>query len=302
MLSSGQIVPRLADRGEYIGSESTMYRVLRERGQAGRRGRAPFCQPRGAAPVPTAHHPSGRRPMPALELGYHLAAGTGDFPDRKALGMFFHLYLVLDIWSLEITGWEVHDRENGDLAALVIERAVWAEGCVTSPLTLHADNGSPMKAATLCVTLERLGVAASYSRPRVSNDNPFSEALFCTCKYVPSWPERGFDSLEAARAWVADFVRWYNGEHRHSAIRFVTPTSAIASRTAPSCTSAMPSIRPPAPAIPNAGRATPAAGSPSATSGSTPNGQTPSAKAMGPPTRSPTKLAAAARWPPSRAK
>ena len=104
--------------------------------------------------------------MPALQLGYHLAAGAGDFPDRKALGMFFHPYLILDIWSLEITGWEVHDRENGDLAALVIERAVWAEDCVTSPLTLHADTstdsgGSPLKAATLRVTLERLGVAIS---------------------------------------------------------------------------------------------------------------------------------------------
>jgi len=92
-----------------------------------------------------------------------------------ALGVFFHLYLILDIWSRKIAGWEVHDRENGELAALVIERAVWAEGCVTRPLTLHADNGSPMKAATLRVTLERLGVTASYSRPRVSNDNPFSD-------------------------------------------------------------------------------------------------------------------------------
>ena len=80
-----------------------------------------------------------------------------------------------------------------------------------------------MKAATLRVTLERLGVEASFSRPRVSNDNPFSEALFRTCKSVPAWPEHGFASLEDARAWVADFVRWYNGEHRHAALRFVTP-------------------------------------------------------------------------------
>ena len=148
--------------------------------------------------------------------------------------MFFHLYLVRDIKSLEITGWEVHDRENGDPAAQVIERAVWAEGCVTSPLTLHADNfadggGSPMQAATLRVTLERLDVVASFSRPPRQQRQlprqrgPFSEALFRTCKDVPSWPERGFESLEAARAWVADFVRWYNGEHRHSAIRYVTP-------------------------------------------------------------------------------
>ncbi len=174
-LPPGQIVPRLADRGEYIGSESTMYRVLRERGQAGRRGRA--RTPRPSRP-PTTHRAAG----PCQLWSWDITWLPG-----PALGMFFHLYLILDIWSRKITGWEVHDRESGELAALVIEKAVWAEGCATRPLTLHADNGSPMKAATLRVTLERLGVTASYSRPRVSNDNPFSEALFRTCKYVPTW-------------------------------------------------------------------------------------------------------------------
>jgi putative transposase len=210
-LPPGQIVPRLADRGDYIASESTMYRVLRVRGQAGRRGRAKA--PRSVRP-PTTHRATAPRQVWSWDITW--------LPG-PALGVFFHLYLILDIWSRKITGWEVHDRESGDLAALVIEKAVWAEGCVTSPLTLHADNGSPMKAATLRVTLERLGVEASFSRPRVSNDNPFSEALFRTCKYVPAWPERGFAGLEDARAWVADFVRWYNGEHRHAALRFVTP-------------------------------------------------------------------------------
>jgi len=195
-LPPGQIVPRLADRGEYIGSESTMYRVLRERGQAGRRGRA--RAPRASRP-PTTHRAAG----PCQVWSWDITWLPG-----PALGMFFYRYLILDIWSRKITGWEVYDRENGALAAQVVEKAVWAEGCVTRPLTLHADNGSPMKAATLRVTLERLGVTASYSRPRVSNDNPFSEALLRTCKYVPSWPERGFESLEAARAWVANFVRY----------------------------------------------------------------------------------------------
>ena len=88
---------------------------------------------------------------------------------------------------------------------------------------LHADNGSPMKGATMKVTMERLGVIASFSRPRVSNDNPYSEALFRTCKYTPRWPTRGFATIDEARAWVMDFVRWYNTGHRHSAIRFVTP-------------------------------------------------------------------------------
>jgi hypothetical protein len=105
----------------------------------------------------------------------------------------------------------------------LLQRAIWAERCVARPVVLHADNGSAMKGAIMKVTMERLGVIPSLSRPRVSNDNPFSEALFRTCKYVPTWPTRGFASLEAARTWVAGFVRWYNTEHRHSAIRFVTP-------------------------------------------------------------------------------
>ena len=94
---------------------------------------------------------------------------------------------------------------------------------MTRPLILHADNGSPMKGATMKATMDRLGVTASFSRPRVSNDNPFSEALFRTCKYFPTWPVKGFASVEEARLWVQGFVRWYNTQHQHSAIRFVTP-------------------------------------------------------------------------------
>jgi len=89
---------------------------------------------------------------------------------------------------------------------------------------LHTDNGSPMKGRTLKATLEWLQIKPSYSRPRVSNDNPYSEALFRTCKYRPVYPPEGFADLQAARDWVAAFVRWYNDEHRHSAIRYVTPT------------------------------------------------------------------------------
>jgi transposase InsO family protein len=140
-------------------------------------------------------------------------------------GGFFYLYLMLDIFSRKIVGWEVHERESAELAANLVRRAVWAEGCLIRPLVLHADNGSPMKGATMKATLERLGVIASYSRPRVSDDNPFSEALFRTCKYRPDWPTSGFASKEDAQRWVAGFVSWYNNEHRHSAIRFVTPNA-----------------------------------------------------------------------------
>jgi hypothetical protein len=114
-----------------------------------------------------------------------------------------------------------------------VEQAVWAEGCILKPLVLHADNGSPMKGATMKATLEKLGVTPSYSRPRVSNDNPFSEALFRTCKYVPTWPTNGFASVEAARSWVGAFVRWYNEEHMLSAIGFVPPALRHRGQDAP---------------------------------------------------------------------
>jgi transposase InsO family protein len=138
-------------------------------------------------------------------------------------GLFFYLYLILDLYSRKIVGWEVFEQESSEQAATVVHRAIVADGRLFQPLVLHADNGSPMKGATLRATLERLGIVASYSRPRVSNDNPFSEALFRTCQYRPTYPAQGFATLEAARTWVLGFVRWYNDEHCHSGIRFVTP-------------------------------------------------------------------------------
>ncbi|MFC0281379.1 transposase [Falsigemmobacter intermedius] len=115
--------------------------------------------------------------------------------------------------------------ERAGLAAGVVQRGLWAEACIARPKVLHADNGAPMKGATMKTTLERLGIIASCSRPRVSNDNPFSEALFRTCKYRPAWPRKGFASKTGAQDWVKDFVTWYNAEHLHSALRFVTPNS-----------------------------------------------------------------------------
>jgi putative transposase len=212
-LPPSQIVPELADRGTYLASESSLYRVLRERGQNRRRGRS---RPSAKRKAPTSFEATGPCQVWSWDITW--------LPGPIA-GMFFYLYLIVDIYSRKVVGWEVHERESADLAAGVIERAAWAEKCPTGPLTLHADNGSPMKGATLRATLERLGVTASYSRPRVSNDNPFSEALFRTCKYVPEWPQRGFARLDDARAWVARFVAWYNNEHLHSAIRFVTPAA-----------------------------------------------------------------------------
>lgn len=210
-LPPSQIVPRLADQNIYIASESSFYRVLQERGQNHRRGRS---RPPARRKPPTSFAATG----PCEVWSWDITWLPGPI-----LGSFFYLYLIVDIFSRKIVGWEVHERETADFAAQVLRRAVRAEQCLTSPLVLHADNGSPMKGATMKATMEQLGVTASFSRPRVSNDNPFSEALFRTCKYRPEWPPRGFATIEAARAWVQEFVTWYNIEHRHSAIRFVTP-------------------------------------------------------------------------------
>jgi transposase InsO family protein len=138
-------------------------------------------------------------------------------------GRFFYLYIVLDVWSRKIVGWDVHAEESSEYASTLIAETCAREGVVRDQLVLHSDNGGPMKGATLLTTLQLLGIIASFSRPRVSDDNPYSEALFRTAKYRPEFPRRPFDSLEDACRWVAWFVAWYNTEHRHSAIRYVTP-------------------------------------------------------------------------------
>ena len=212
-LPPSQIVPKLADQGRYLASESSFYRILRANGQQHHRGRA--------------KPPVRRKPPTSYKASAPCEVWTWDITwmPGPVAGMFFYLYLIVDIFSRKIVGWEVHERENADLAAALIRQAVLAEGCIARPLVLHADNGSPMKGATMKVTMEKLGITASYSRPRVSNDNPFSEALFRTCKYRPNWPPKGFATKADAQDWVKSFADWYNGEHLHSATRFVTPNA-----------------------------------------------------------------------------
>lgn len=211
-LPPSQIVPRLADEGVYLGSESSFYRVLHGADQQHRRGRA---HPPSTRTV-TTHGATKANQVWCWDISYLPS------PVR---GLFFYLYLVLDLFSRKVVGWEVHAEESGEHAAALLLRTSLREGIDTlkQTLVLHADNGSPMKSATLLATLQWLGVAPSYSRPRVSNDNPYAESFFRTCKYRPEWPTAGFASLEAARQWVRKFVQWYNEEHRHSGLNFVTP-------------------------------------------------------------------------------
>jgi putative transposase len=179
------------------------------------------------------------------DLGYNLDAGARHRPVLLPLpdplpgsGLRSITMRGVDIFSRKIVGWEVHERESADLAAVLIRQAVLAEGCIARPLVLHADNGSPplvicekitagqrMKGAAMKTAMEKLGITASYSRPRGSNDNPFSEALFRTCKYRPDWPTKGFATKADAQAWVQSFASGCNNEHLHSAIRFVTPNA-----------------------------------------------------------------------------
>jgi transposase InsO family protein len=137
--------------------------------------------------------------------------------------VFFYLYLFIDLFSRKIVGWEVYEEESAEHAATIFRKTYMREGIAGDKLTLHSDNGSPMKGATMRATLQYLGVQTSFSRPSVSNDNAFSEAMFRTLKYHPAYPGKPFDTLEEARQWVKKFQHWYNEEHRHSALNFVTP-------------------------------------------------------------------------------
>ena len=145
-------------------------------------------------------------------------------------GVFFYLYLILDLFSRKVVGWAVYEVESMDLSSELLDASIKAEGADPKKRVVHADNGGPMKGSTMLATLQRLGVVASFSRPSVSDDNPFAEALFRTLKYRPGYPSKPFATIESARAWVLGFVAWYNGEHLHSGIRYVTPDDRHAGR------------------------------------------------------------------------
>ena len=205
-----QVVPRLADDGRYIGSESTIYRILRAEGQDAHRGRA---KPRTARSV-DAHVATAANQVWSWDITYLLSS---------LRGRFFYLYLVEDVWSRRIVGFEVHAEECMVASSAFMRATCAAEKVDPKGLVLHSDNGGPMKGSTMLATLQHLGIVPSFSRPSVSDDNPFIESLFRTLKYRPEYPHKPFETIEAARAWVTTFVAWYNAEHRHSGIRFVTP-------------------------------------------------------------------------------
>jgi len=211
-LSPAQIVPILADSEVYLASEASFYRILRDEKLLSHRNAArPGSHSRPKEYVATAPNQVWSWDITYLK--------------SSVRGQFYYLYLVVDLFSRMIVGWAVHDVESSEAAGALIVEACMRHGVDPEKLVLHSDNGGPMKGATMLATLQWLGIVPSFSRPSVKDDNPFSEALFRTLKYRPEYPSAPFGSIEQAAGWVKKFVRWYNFEHRHSGIQFVTPAS-----------------------------------------------------------------------------
>jgi len=211
-LSPWKIVAKLADSGRYLASESSIYRILNAADLLKHRSK---------------NRPSERKRPKDLIARRPNQVWSWDITYMKSpiKGMYYYLYLTMDVFSRYIVGWVVEEVESAEHAARLITRACLEQNVLEGSLTLHADNGGPMKGATMLATLQKLQVASSFSRPSVSDDNPFSESLFKTLKYRPSYPDGAFASLTEARTWVEKFVHWYNTEHLHSGIRFITPES-----------------------------------------------------------------------------
>jgi len=211
-LPPSQIVPILADQGVYLASESSFYRVLRRHDMQHHRGRS---KNPSSKPIST-HRATGPNQVWMWDITW--------LPG-PAKGIYFYLYLILDLFSRKIVAWEIWLEESAENASHLVRRGVMSEQRTVpfQPLVLHSDNGSPMKGASLLETLYQLGITPSRSRPRVSNDNSYVESIFRTCKYRPNYPLSGFADLTQARTWVLAFVRWYNHKHRHSGLNFLTP-------------------------------------------------------------------------------
>jgi putative transposase len=199
----------LLDEGRYLCSWRTMYRLLAASAASKER--------RAQRRHPTYTRPELLATGPCQVWSWDITKLRGPLP-----GIWYSLYVILDIFSRNIVGWLIAEREDAALAELLIAESCAREGIVPQQLTLHTDRGAPMTAKTVAELLIDLGVARSHSRPSVSNDNPYSESQFKTMKYGPTYPER-FASIDEARAWMRAFATWYNTEHRHSGIGLLPP-------------------------------------------------------------------------------
>lgn len=206
-MTPNEIVPKMAETGRFVASEASFYRILKSEGMV----KKSSSRKTSRRKKPTALTASGPCQVWSWDITYLRS---------PVKGLYFYLYLFQDIWSRAIVGWAIHETESAEFAADAMKRISAEMG--VKDVRLHADNGGPMKGATMLATLQQLGVIPSFSRPSVSNDNPYSESLFKTLKYRASYPDF-FASIEHAQEWVTGFVKWYNYEHLHSGIKFVTP-------------------------------------------------------------------------------
>lgn len=203
-----KIVAILLDEGIYLASASTFYRILREEGLIHHRGNS---RPGHKHARPEELKATGPNQVWSWDITW--------LP-TTVRGLFLFAYMIIDVWSRKIMGWEIHTRESSEIAEEMFRRLARDNDLQT--VRLHSDNGHPMKGSMLLVTLHLLGVLPSFSRPRVSNDNPFIESFFKTVKFTPGYPGR-FREIQHAREWMADFIDWYNTDHRHSGIGYITP-------------------------------------------------------------------------------
>jgi putative transposase len=201
----------LLAEGRYLGSVRTMYRLLAAEG-ASRERRSQLSHPAYARPELLATAPN--------------QVWSWDITKLKGSARWtcFHLYVILDIFSRHVVGWLIAPRESAELAEQLIAQTVARHAVEPGTLTLHADRGASMRSKPVAALLVDLDIVKSHSRPHVSDDNPYSEAQFKTLKYRPDFPAR-FGCIEDARAHSQAFFAWYNTQHRHSGIGYMTPES-----------------------------------------------------------------------------
>ena len=214
-LSLTQAFYKLLDENkEYLCSASTLYRIFRAEGLNARRDRTRKPQRRGR---PTSYRASRPNEVWTWDITY--------FRNSRYSGKFFYAYVIIDVYSRAVIRAEVHDADNAEYAAKFLKAAFEKHGIRPGQLVLHSDNGASMKAQSTLAVLAAYGVTFSHSRPRVSNDNPYSESLFRTLKYSGDYryPQVGFENVAEAQAWLDKFITHYNEVHRHKGIRMVTP-------------------------------------------------------------------------------
>lgn len=213
-----EIYATLLDERQYHCSWRTMYRILAEHAEVRERR-------------DQLRHPNYRRPELLATGPKQLWSWDISKLRGPSKGIYYYLYVVLDVFSRYIPGWLIAERESAELAEELLGETCRKQGIAAGQLTIHADRGSPMLAKPVAQLMADLGVQKSHSRPHVSNDNPYSEAQFRTLKYCPAYPDR-FGSVADARQWGQDFFAWYNDEHHHTSLALLTPADVHHGRAA----------------------------------------------------------------------